>query len=118
MAWWIGYGRSPASQTCTQYGHDAIKVSIDPMIAAMRDTIDPFARSVREDYETNVEAPFAKGGEKIARALFALRGVAMYPDATGTLRLSFGQAKGPVKDNGIGPFVTTGINCSSPTPAH
>jgi hypothetical protein len=41
------------------------------MIAAMRDTIDPFARSVREDYETNVEAPFAKGGEKIARALFA-----------------------------------------------
>jgi hypothetical protein len=31
----------------------------------------------------------------------------MYPDATGTLRLSFGQAKGPVKDNGIGPFVTT-----------
>jgi Peptidase S46 len=88
------------------------------MIAAMRDTIDPFARSVREDYETHVEAPFAKGGEKIARALFALRGVAMYPDATGTLRLSFGQAKGPVKDYGIGPFVTTGINCSSPTPAH
>jgi hypothetical protein len=31
----------------------------------------------------------------------------MYPDATGKLRLSFGQAKGPVKDNGIGPFVTT-----------
>jgi hypothetical protein len=88
-------------------GRDAIKVSIDPMIAAMRDTIDPYARSVREDYETNVEAPFAKGGEKIARALFALRGFAVYPDATGTLRLSFGQAKGPVKDNGIGPFVTT-----------
>jgi hypothetical protein len=35
--------------------------------------MDPYARSVREDYETNVEAPFAKGGEKIARALFALR---------------------------------------------
>src|ERR1700730_9008525 len=30
-----------------------------------------------------------------------------YPDATGTLRLSFGQAKGPVNDDGIGPFVTT-----------
>ena len=68
-------------------GRDAIKVSIDPMIAAMGATIDPFARSVREDYETNVEAPFANGGEKIARALFALRGFGM-----GTLRLSFGQA--------------------------
>ena len=67
------------------------------MIAAMRDTIDPFARSVRDDYETNVEAPFAKGGEKIARALFALRGFAVYPDPTGTLRLSLGQAKGPLK---------------------
>jgi hypothetical protein len=69
--------------------------------------MDPYARSVREDYETNVEAPFAKGGEKIARALFALRGLAAYPDATGTLRLSFGQARGPVNDEGIGPFVTT-----------
>ena len=88
-------------------GRDAINVSIDPMIAAMRDTIDPFARSVREDYEANVEAAFAKGGEKIARALFALRGFAMYPDATGTVRLSFGQAKGPLQDNGIGSFVTT-----------
>jgi len=88
-------------------GHAAIKVSTDPMIVAMRDTIDPYSRGVREDFETNVEAPFARGGEKIARALFNLRGFAVYPDATGTLRLSFGRAKGPMKDDGIGPFVTT-----------
>ncbi len=89
-------------------GRDAIKASTDPMIAVMRDTIDPYARRVREDYEANVEAPFTKGGEKIARALFALRGSSVYPDATGTLRLSFGQIKGQANDIGaVGPFVTT-----------
>jgi hypothetical protein len=86
-------------------GRDAIKASADPMTVATRDVIDPYAREVRGDYETNVEAPFAKGGEMIARAILAVRGTSAYPDATGTLRLSFGQAKKP--ESGFGSYVTT-----------
>jgi len=88
-------------------GREAIKASKDPMIAVMRDVVDPFARRIRDDYETNVEAPFAKGGEKIARAVFALHGLSVYPDATGSLRLSYGQMKGPAESDGGGPAVTT-----------
>lgn len=88
-------------------GHDAIKASTDPMIVAMRDIVDPYARAVRASYEAEVQAPLAQGGEKIARALFVLHGSDVYPDATGTLRLSFGNAKAQDSDGVDGSFVTT-----------
>ncbi|MBS0160756.1 MAG: S46 family peptidase [Nitrospira sp.] len=88
-------------------GYEAIKASTDPMIVVMRDVVDPYARSVRASYEAEVQAPFAQGGEKIARALFTLHGANIYPDATGTLRLSFGQAKAQGSDVLDGSFFTT-----------
>ncbi|OHB36626.1 MAG: peptidase [Phenylobacterium sp. RIFCSPHIGHO2_01_FULL_70_10] len=74
-------------------GLSAIQASEDPMIQlALR--IDPMARQVRETWETEVEAPTAQAAERIAAARFAAYGDQVYPDATFTLRLSYGQVKG------------------------
>jgi hypothetical protein len=74
-------------------GLDAVQASQDPMIQlALR--MDPLAREVREAWETEVEAPTARAAERVAAARFAAYGDAVYPDATFTLRLSYGQVKG------------------------
>jgi hypothetical protein len=52
------------------------------------------ARSLRKEWETAVEAPVTRQGERIAKALFAVKGTTVYPDATFTLRLSYGSVKG------------------------
>jgi hypothetical protein len=74
-------------------GKAAIAASKDPMIQ-LAQLIDADARAVRKAYEDQVEAVEKENGEKIARARFAIYGTAVYPDATSTLRLSFGQVKG------------------------
>ncbi|MBI3182302.1 MAG: S46 family peptidase [Myxococcales bacterium] len=74
-------------------GKKAIEASADPMIKLMRE-IDAEARAVRAKYEDEVEAPLKLGGEKLARAMFEVYGTSIYPDATFTLRLSYGQVKG------------------------
>lgn len=79
-------------------GKPAIDASTDPAIVLMR-ALDLDARAVRKDYEDTVEAPMRALGEKVAQATFAVRGPSMPPDATFTLRLSTGVAKG-YKENG------------------
>ena len=44
--------------------------------------------------EQNVESVEQKAGEQLGKARFAVYGKTMYPDATFTLRLSYGQVKG------------------------
>ncbi|MBU2135978.1 MAG: S46 family peptidase [Alphaproteobacteria bacterium] len=74
-------------------GMAAVQASQDPMIQlALR--MDPLAREVREAWETEVEAPTARAAERVAAARFAAYGDAVYPDATFTLRLSYGQVQG------------------------
>ncbi|HEY4367883.1 MAG TPA: S46 family peptidase [Steroidobacteraceae bacterium] len=70
-------------------GEAAIAASTDPMIVLARQ-IDGDARAVRKIYEDQVQAPVASGQERIAKARFALLGTNTYPDATFTLRLSYG----------------------------
>ena len=70
-------------------GMTAMAASSDPMIVLARD-IDADARAVRKIYEDEVQAPTAAAQEKIASARFALLGTGAYPDATFTLRLSYG----------------------------
>jgi len=70
-------------------GPAAIAASTDPMIVLARD-IDADARAVRKIYEDEVQAPTAAAQEKIAKARFALLGTNIYPDATFTLRMSYG----------------------------
>ena len=79
-------------------GKAAVDASTDPMIVLMR-TVDSTVRDVRKKYEDNVEAVVRKNGTLIAKARFAKFGTAVPPDATGTLRLSYGQVKS-YKENG------------------
>ena len=85
-------------------GAAAVEASQDPMIALAR-AIDPDARAVRKIYEDEVQAPVAAGQEKIAKARFAVLGTNVYPDATFTLRLSYGDVRGWVeKGQQVEPF--------------
>ena len=71
-------------------GWQAVQSSTDPMIRlALR--VDEDARAVRKRYEDNVQGVERVNYALIAKALFALKGTSVYPDATFTLRLSFGQ---------------------------
>jgi V8-like Glu-specific endopeptidase len=74
-------------------GESALNASKDPMIEFAR-LVDPDARGVRKTYEDDVESVVKKNAELIAKARFQVYGTSVYPDATGTLRLSFGQVRG------------------------
>ena len=74
-------------------GRAAVDASTDPAIALARRT-DAAYREERKWYEDNVESVETLEGTKIAKAVFALDGRNHYPDATGTLRLSYGKAAG------------------------
>jgi hypothetical protein len=89
-------------------GRQAIESSTDPMIVLAR-SIDAEARSLRKRYEEEVTGVERTGYSKIARALFETEGTKLYPDATFTLRLSYGAVKGYM-ENGqkIEPFTTLG----------
>ena len=85
-------------------GVKAIENSDDPMIK-LAVSIDPESRTVRKRYEDEVQAVERINYAKISRALFELKGTSLYPDATFTLRLSFGAVKG-YRENGkwIAPY--------------
>ncbi len=76
----------------------AVESSQDPLIVIMR-TIDPASRAVRKQYDDEVESVNRVEGAKIARARFAQGGTDVYPDATFTLRLSYGEVRGYVEGN-------------------
>ena len=85
-------------------GAAALSAARDPMLELVR-SIDAEARAVRERFEQQVESVLDKNGELIARARFAAYGTSLYPDATFTLRLSYGQVKGyTVGDRTVEPF--------------
>ncbi|HEY6661001.1 MAG TPA: S46 family peptidase, partial [Pyrinomonadaceae bacterium] len=89
-------------------GKAAIDASDDPMIEVAR-MIDAKAREVRKRFETEVTGVERTNYAKIARALFETEGTKLYPDATFTLRLSYGAVEGYM-ENGkkIPPFTTLG----------
>src|SRR5258707_8333790 len=89
-------------------GAKAIEASTDPMIVLAR-TIDARARELRKRFESEVTGVERTNYSKIARAKFDTEGTKLYPDATFTLRLSYGAVKGYM-ENGkkIAPFTTLG----------
>ena len=74
-------------------GHSAIAASTDPMIRLARE-VDQEARRLRRIYEAEVEGPERLAQQQIAEARFKVYGTEMYPDATFTLRLSYGAVSG------------------------
>ena len=87
-------------------GPAAVAASTDPMIVLAR-KIDPLARELRKFAEDEVEAPVTRAGERIAQARWKVYGRTMPPDATFTLRLSYGAVKGfPAEGTTVAPFTT------------
>lgn len=89
-------------------GQKAIDDSNDPMIE-LAQSVDKEARAVHKRYEEEVVAVERANYAKIAKALFEQLGTKLYPDATFTLRLSYGVVKG-YRENGkwVPPFTTLG----------
>jgi hypothetical protein len=89
-------------------GAAKVAASTDSMIALAR-SLDTEARAIRSRFEAEVDGPMKKALEQLAAARFAVYGDSIYPDATFTLRLSFGQVKGYV-ENGqdVKPITTIG----------
>jgi len=87
-------------------GASALEASPDSMIALAR-KLDPIQRSLRERSERLVEGPLREHAARIARARFAVYGKDTYPDATFTLRLSYGTVKDyPANGTRVQPFTT------------
>jgi hypothetical protein len=80
-------------------GKAAIEASTDPMILLAR-LVDPESRELRRRMETEVEEVKRQAYNQIAKVKFALNGTSTYPDATFTLRLSYGLVKG-YNENGV-----------------
>jgi hypothetical protein len=89
-------------------GQKAIDESTDPMIRFAVLT-DPEARTYRKKFEDEIEPVLKRNSEKIAKAQFAVQGTNTYPDATFTLRISYGQIKGYDQASGhVNPITTLG----------
>ena len=74
-------------------GLPAVQASTDPLIQYVL-AIDADARAVRADWDNKVKAPTDRASEQLSAARFAVFGDAVYPDATGTLRLTYGRVEG------------------------
>ena len=87
-------------------GLAAIQASDDPMIRYLLAIQQP-TRAIRTEWEEKVQAPTDRASEQLATARFAAYGDAVYPDATGTLRLTYGKIEGSdVPGQRWGPFTT------------
>jgi Peptidase S46 len=86
-------------------GQAAVDASTDPLIGVMR-AIDPDARAARKQFEDKVDAVVRRDGTIVAKARFAQSGFAQPPDATFTLRLSYGAVKGYQENGKPVPFAT------------
>lgn len=87
-------------------GMAAIQASDDPMIQyALR--LNPRQRELKQQVDEAYVGPLAVAGGKLADARFAAYGDSLYPDATFTLRISYGQVKGWVERGNEVPIATT-----------
>jgi peptidase S46-like protein len=87
-------------------GEEAIAASTEPLIVAMR-AIEPDALAARKQFDDKIDSVVRRDGALVAKARFDQSGFAQPPDATFTLRLSYGAVKG-YKENGKDiPYFTT-----------
>lgn len=74
-------------------GAAAIAASDDPMIQFFV-KLDPRSRAIKAAFDRDYDAPVTAAQARLAKARFAAYGDALYPDATFTLRLSYGRVQG------------------------
>ena len=99
-------GDPAVRKTLLDGGLAAIFDSEDPMIKLAL-LVDPVSRGLRIRHEKEVEAVETGSGAMIARAMFRLEGTSTPPDATSSLRLSYGVVKGYIESGRKIPFETT-----------
>jgi Peptidase S46 len=87
-------------------GKAAVDASTDPLIVLMRQ-IEPQAIALHERDEDEVQSVLRLGGTQIGKALFAKDGLSVPPDATFTLRLSYGAVEGYKLNGKNVPWFTT-----------
>lgn len=85
-------------------GVAAVTTARDPMIELAR-IVDAPARAARKVFEAQEETKQQAYGD-IAKARFAIEGTSSYPDATFTLRLSYGVVRGYEEDGKQIPALT------------
>jgi hypothetical protein len=78
---------------------EAVRESDDSMLRLVR-ILDPEARRLRKQAEDGPEAVLSAAVPKLAEARFAVYGPNEAPDATFTLRLSFGEVRGYENERG------------------
>ena len=87
-------------------GEAAVAASTDPMIVAAR-RVDPIAREMTRRMRDTIASVLTPAGEKLGKARFLVYGKNAYPDATFTLRLSYGTVQGYPYNGTIAPPFTT-----------
>ena len=101
----------------TKLADPALRTSLyDGGLAAVRSSDDPLirfvlandanARVALDTYRNRVEAPILAAQSRLARARFAIYGNTLYPDATFTLRLSYGTVAGWTENGAPVPATT------------
>ncbi|HXG91747.1 MAG TPA: S46 family peptidase [Blastocatellia bacterium] len=95
-----------ARKALLEGGADAVAKSDDPLVQLAR-RIEPVVRELRAWNEANIQSVETSAGQKIAKARFAVYGKNVYPDATFTLRLSYGRVLGYEEDTTLVPYKTT-----------
>lgn len=99
-------GDAAFRKSLAEGGQTAVEASTDPLIAMAR-RIDPIRREQIKWFERNVQSVEQRSGEELGRARFAVYGKNTYPDATFTLRLSYGQVMGYPMNGTKAPYKTT-----------
>ncbi len=87
-------------------GQAAIDASTDPMIVYAR-RLDPNVRTLQQRFDAEYDAPVTAAQAKLADARFAAFGDTLYPDATFTLRISYGKVAGWMENGAMVPTRTT-----------
>lgn len=95
-----------ARKALIEGGADAVAGSNDPMIVLARN-VEPVTRELRAWLEEKIQSVEAGAGQKIAQARFAVYGKTVYPDATFSLRISYGKVLGYEEDTTLVPYKTT-----------
>jgi Peptidase S46 len=93
-------------QQLVKGGEKAVLSSKDPLVVLARN-LEPFIRDTIKWNKDNIQSVLVPAQEKIGLARFAVYGKSLYPDATFTLRLSFGAVSGYPMNGTQAPYKTT-----------
>jgi hypothetical protein len=99
-------GDAGVRKALVEGGEAAVAASTDPLIVLTRKS-EPFFRELRKTSDEKIESVLTTASEKIAKARFAVYGKSVPPDATFTLRLSYGTVGGYPMNGTVAPSKTT-----------